>query len=282
MSTDTTPVAQALATIAGNRFDVRAKSSDFADEWLPDAERLCRAIGTPPDGVACPLGLFVQPFGPHHMAIVQFSNIPNPGLAFRFLVLPRNEYARRCPDPFAIGDLFPPDWAARGELPTLALPARPLEPTTVEQLQQILQTGGSQTLLGAAQALIDGGRLVFKRPAPAPQLLRNLWQMLPYSTRAELWPATFAFANGLRFDVLVVPAAAGVELDRYITEDQAVDYPEGRFEFGLQYAVEHGDRREVDRLLRRRSSKQTLRLALWLLVGSVVLYLAANALGRLL
>ena len=72
-----------------------------------------------------------------------------------------------------------------------------------------------------------------------------------------------------------------MELERYFTEEQAVDYPEGRYEFGLQYAVEHGDRRELDRLLNRRSSKQMLRLALWLLFGGIALYLAANALGKL-
>jgi hypothetical protein len=281
VSTDTTPVAQALTTLDNGHFDVRAKSADVVDEWLPDLERLCRAFGTPPEGVACPLALFAQPFGPRHVAVVQVSDQVKPGFAFRFLILPRGTYLRLIPDPFAVGDLFPPDWAARGDLPALALPPRPLEPATVEQLQQILRTGGSQTLLGAVQGLIDGGRLVFERPAPAPQLLRDLWQMLPYSARAELWPATFAFANSLRFDVLVAPNVAGVEHDRYLTEEQTIDYPEGRYEFDLQYAVEHGDRREVDRLLNRRSSRQMLRLALWILFGGMALYLAVNALGRL-
>jgi len=281
VSKDTIPVAQALAMIADGRFDLRAKSPDFAEEWLADIERLCRAFGTPPDGVACPIALFAQPFGPRHVVVVQVSDEPRASLAFRLLVLPRLAYIRVIPDPFAIGDLFPPDWRAFGELPELILPPQPLELTTLEHLKTVLETGGSQTLLGAVQGLIDGGRLVFERPAPAPQLLRDLWQMLPYSARAELWPATFAFANGLRFDVLVVPSVAGLELDRYFSEEQAVDYPEGRYEFGLQYAVEHGDQRELDRLLNRRSSKQMLRLSLWILCGSVVLYLAANALARL-
>jgi hypothetical protein len=281
VSTDTTPVAQALAVIANGQFDARAKSPDVADEWLPHLERLCRGFGTPPDGVTCPQALFAQPLGPRHVAVVQVRTEAKTDLAFRFLILPRDVYNRRVPDPFVIGDLFPPDWTVRGEIPPLALPPRPQEPTTLEQLQKILEIGGSQTLLGAVQGLIDGGRLVFERPAPAPQLLRDLWQMLPYSTRAELWPATFAFGNSLRFDVLVVPSVAGLELDRYITEEQAVDYPEGRYEFGLQYAVEHGDRREVDRLLHRRSSKQMLRLALWILFGGALLYLAAHAIGRL-
>src|SRR5439155_834042 len=85
VSTETTPVAQALAAFEQGRFDIRAKSPDFLDEWWPDAERLCRAFGTPPDGVRCPLALFAQPFGPRHVAIVQVTDEPSPPLAFRIL-----------------------------------------------------------------------------------------------------------------------------------------------------------------------------------------------------
>ena len=153
---------------------------------------------------------------------------------------------------------------------------------TVEKLQEVLKTGGSTTLLGAVQGLIDGGRLVFERSAPAPQLVRDLWQLLPYSAQAELWPTTFAFGNDLRFDILVVPKTDGLSLDRYITEEQALDYPEGRYELGLQFAVEGGNQRELDHLLGRRSSKQMLRLALFILFGGVIAYVGINALMQLL
>jgi hypothetical protein len=76
----------------------------------------------------------------------------------------------------------------------------------------------------------------------------------------------------------VLPERGPWKLDRYITEEQALDYPEGKYEFSLQYAVEHGDQRELDRLLGRRSSKQVLRLALFVLFGGAVVYLLIHGL----
>jgi hypothetical protein len=123
---------------------------------------------------------------------------------------------------------------------------------------------------------------VFERPAPAPQLVRDLWALLPYASRAELWPTTFAYANDLGFDVLVMPKEAGPAPDRHLTEEQAVDYPEGRYEFGVQYAIEHADQRELDRLLTRPTSTQRLYLALFILIGGALTYLAVNAIARFL
>jgi hypothetical protein len=281
VSQDEQPVAQALFTLVGDEFRERGRSADFEADWLANAERLCRGIGSRPPGVACPLAIFAQPFGPRHVAVVQASDVAN-GLSFRFLVLSRRHYANCIADPFRVSDQFPPVWDAAGELAPLTWPNNTPPRRTVGELQHVLQTGGSTTLLGAVQGLIDGGRLVFERAAPATQLVRDLWQLLPYSAQAELWPTTFAFGNDLLFDVLVVPKADGLSLDRYFTEEQALDYPEGRYEFGLQYAIEHGDQRELDRLLGWRSSKQMLRLALYILFGGIVAYVGINALMRLL
>ena len=55
-------------------------------------------------------------------------------------------------------------------------------------------------LLGGVQILVDGGKLVFLRPAPDPGLIRGLWTLLPGPMRTALWPATFAFGNALGFD----------------------------------------------------------------------------------
>jgi len=57
----------------------------------------------------------------------------------------------------------------------------------------------------------------------------------------------------------------------YMTEDQARDYPESRYERELQVAVEHNDQRTVDRLFARRSSAETLRLAIWIILAAVAL-----------
>jgi hypothetical protein len=248
--------------------------------WPAEAERLCVGFGTPPPGVRCPLAVFAHPFAGREVAVVQVADRPGGGLAFRLIIVPRRLYAGWIANPFLVSDRFPPDWSNSGPLPELSWPAGPPALTTLAELQQALQTGGSQTLLGGVQALVDGSRLVFQRPAPATHLLRDLWHLLPYSTRGELWPADFAFSNALGFDVLAVPSAEGLALDRYLSEEQVVDYPEGRYELALQYAVEHSDQGEIDRLLHRRSSKQTLRLALFILVGGVLAYVAFNLVAR--
>ncbi len=125
-------------------------------------------------------------------------------------------------------------------------------------------------LLGGAQVLEDGGRLVFVRQGPDEKLVRDLWALLPYSTRTGLWPASFAFANTHGFHLLVVPRAEGPAFARYMPEEQAGDYPEGRYELALQHAVEDGDQAELDRLLSRRGRAQTFRLAVVLLVAFAV------------
>ncbi len=268
--------------LTGDEFHERGRSDDFESSWIAEAERVCRGFGTRPPGVACSVAVFAQPFGSRHVAIVQVADVAHGGLGFRFLVLARRLYANWIIDPFRVADEFPPAWDQSGALAPLNWPLVAPPRRTVEQLQEVLKTGGSTTLLGAVQGLIDGGRLVFERLAPAPQLVRDLWQLLPYSAQAELWPTTFAFGNDLRFDILVVPKTEGLGLDRYFTEEQSLDYPEGRYELGLQFAVEGGNQRELDQLLGRRSSKQMLRLAIFILFGGVIAYVGIHALMQFL
>ena len=161
--------------------------------------------------------------------------------------------------------------AARGELPALEWTADAPPARTVEALRKVLDAPHSATLLGGAQALLDGTRLVFERPAPDAGMLRDLWALLPTNSRREMWPASFAFANGGQFHAVVVPCEAGRELPGYIDERQAGDYPEGNYEWRLQSAVEHGDQKEMNALLARRSRRQMIRLALGLLLVMAVI-----------
>jgi hypothetical protein len=275
-------VEQALLVLDQSGLNLRGQSDAlYANRERAEAvSRLCAAFGTPPESVKCPLAIFAQPFGPASAAVVQVADQPGGGLGFRVLILDRAIYIEFFRDPFAVSDRFPPDWRAGGLLPSLTLPLDPPPRRTVAHLQKVLETGGSPTLLGSVQALVDGGRLYFERAAPAPELTRDIWRLLPDSVQAELWPASFAFANDLRFDLLVVPKAEGIALDRYVNEAQALDYPEGQYEFNLQYAVERGDQREVDRLLGRRSGKQMLRFLILLLIFGALSYLAINVLLR--
>ncbi|GIW80482.1 MAG: hypothetical protein KatS3mg105_2289 [Gemmatales bacterium] len=221
--------------------------------------------------------MFAQPFLRRFVAVVQVADqgiddAGRPGaLAFRLLVLPRDDYVRWIGDPFLLCDSFPPDWQARGELPILTWTKRPLPNRTVAEIQRVLKRPEGPAFLGGVQALLDGSKLVIERPAPDYEFLRDLWQLLPTSSRSQLWPATYAFGNQLRFDAVVVPNASGPEFAGYLTEQQAEHYPQGRYELNLQIAAEAGDQAELDRLFARRSRAQMWRL------GIVLLFLLALA-----
>jgi hypothetical protein len=258
-----------------------ARSPGFLDDWLPEAERLCTGFGERPAGVACPAAVFARPLGKKHVAVVQVADrgaddAGRPGaLGFHLLVLPHDAYAFFGGDPFTLARRFPAPWEARGELPALTCPAEPPGRRTVAEIQALFERHKAiqPTLLGGVQALVDGGRIVFERSEPDPDVVNALWTLLPARTRADLWPASFAFGNRLGFDALVVPKVQGVEFADYLREEQAGDYPEGRYERGLQVAAESGDQAELDALFARRSRADVWRLGLVLL--AVVVFLAA-------
>jgi hypothetical protein len=259
-----------------------ARSPGFLDDWLPHAQQLCTSFGDRPAGVACPHALFARPFDKHHVAVVQVADqglddAGRPGaLGFHLLLVPMDLYRALGGDPFLIAQHFPPAWQARGELSALTWDAPPPSPRSVAEVAHVLDVPDSATLLGGVQALVDGGRIVFERPKPDPEMVRSLWMLLPTSTRWERWPATFAFANTLQFDVVVLPRVDPVALPGYLLEAHAGDYPPGRYEHALQTAAEAGDQPEIDRLFARRSSSETRRLALTLVVIALLLPLAVN------
>lgn len=299
--TDEIQLEQAMWIGTNGRFRLLGRSPGFLDEWLPDAEELCASFGDRPPGVDCPPCVFAQPFGKRHVAVIQVadqapksedrnpnsekeenSQVSDSGyrnsdlpLGFRLLVFSRKVYPSLRGDPFTLAERFPPPWDHRGDLSPLSCP--PLSRArTVEDVQQVLKSPDSPALLGGVQALIDGGRLVFQRPAPDTTLLRGLWMLLPASNRCELWPASFAFGNALRFDVVVTSRPNHEAYDGYLTEDQAADYPQGRYEFNLQSAAEAGDQAELDTLFARRSRAQTWRLGWLLLAGMLGLLVLMN------
>ena len=269
-------IEQAIYSNAGGGgYRFQARSPGFLDEWLAEAERLCTGFGERPAGVACPSCVFARPFGPRHVAVVQVADqgrddAGRPGaLGFRLLILPQRLYADLGGDPFLLAEQFPPPWQDRETLPTLT-DVRPAPHRTIADLVPVLKSPHSATLLGGVQALLDGGRLVFERTEPAPELVRGLWAFLPYSTRAELWPASFAFSNAHQFHVAVVPRADAADFGPYLHEEQAGDYPEGRYELALQTALDTGNQHDLDALLARRSRAQMVRLA-WALLAVFIL-----------
>jgi hypothetical protein len=254
------------------------KSANFEDEWQAAAIAMGGKYGSLPSGGSCPDALFARPFGKERVAIVQVAGPPVvSALRFRFLIFGRELYDHLC-DPFAIAERYPPNWEARGSLPDLDWPPQPLPKRTIEQLDAVLKHGDGPFLLGASQTLVDGGKILLKREAPDTKLIRDLWALLPDSTRRNGWPATFAFSNELGFDIIAMPTAPEKGIPGYLSEDQTRDYPESRYERNLQVAIESGDQRFLDQLLSRRSSSETLRLALVILVVGVGVVIV----GRLL
>jgi hypothetical protein len=292
-------IEQALyGTDGPGGYQFLARSPGFAEAWLPDAERLCTGFGERPAGVACPGCIFARPLGREHVAVVQVADrgaddAGRPGaLGFRLLVLSRRDYAALTGDPFLIADRYPPSWTARGDLPPLQWEGGPPPRRTAADVQRVLQRaagpslvaddqvprGGSHVMLGGCQALVDGARLVFERPAPDTDLLRDLWTLLPSRVRCELWPASFAFGNALHFDAVVVPRYNADDFPHYKTEAQVADYPEGKYEYGLQHAAETNNQADLDSLFYRRSSREAFRLVVILLVVVVVLALVIRLL----
>jgi hypothetical protein len=253
-------------------YRILAKSPGFRDDWLSPAQQLCTAFGERPAGVACPACLFAQPFTTQHVAVVQVADhgrddAGRPGtLRFRLLIVPRSLYAALEGDPFLIAEAFPPSWDANQSLPSLPWTGGPPSKRTVTLLHTVLDAPHSATLLGAAQALVDGGRVVFARSEPDTTLLRNLWALLPSSSRCQLWPATFAFGNVRAFHAAAVPTALVPTEPQWLHEDQAGDYPEGRYELNLQIAVENGNQVDLDNLLARKTRGHMIKLAAVLLV----------------
>lgn len=268
-------IEQALAQWTPAGVEIVARSPGFLNEWDAESIRFCTAFGTPAADAHLPTAVFAKPMASGRVAVVQVATQGTPPvLRFHILAVSKSLYGL-IGDPFFLAEQYPPPWVERVALPTLAwldeLPQR-----TVEQLQRILQEEDGPTLLGAAQTLVDGGRVVFERAFPATDLLRRLWMLLPESTRAEVWPASFAYDSKLDVQAIVVPKVDPAAFPNYVTEAQAGDYPQGRYELDLQIAVEAGDQLALDGLLARRSSRQTLRLAIILLVLFAAMALASR------
>ena len=245
--------------------DPVARSGGYSDEYVETTQSMIDALGlTSGDREA----LFVYRWANDVVAVAQSR-----GTLIRVLTVPGSLY-RLVHDPFRLTREFTPEFTVRGEL--LALPwiqGRPA-PRNLTDVQKVLREGDAPTLLGAAQALVDGGRIVFQRPQPDQILFEQIWMLLPDSVRGELSIATFASNNALGFDLLVAPAADRDSFPRYLTERHAGDYPEGRYELALQMAVESANEGQMRELFARRSGSQAMRLAWTLLLAAIGLGLA--------
>lgn len=255
-------ISRAIAQAIVRDGVIVARSDDFDEAWRPEVERIVEGFGLP-SGVSAAEIMFAVPFGGRQVGVVSVS-----GRRFRFLILSRPLY-KVIPDPFAIADKFPPQWDAPATMPTIEWPEQLLPERTVEQLDSIFKNGDGPFLLGACQTLVDTGRIALQREEPQWALFRDVWALLPFSTQRQTWPATYAYSTTLPFSMVAMPEIPEGGIPGYLSEDQARDYPESRYERELQFAVEHNDQRTLTKLLNRRSSAETLRLALWMVFGAV-------------
>jgi hypothetical protein len=262
-------IAQLIVLLDRNGPAVVAKSDNVPFAWENSANTAAVRYGSRPVGMKVPEAIFAVPLGKGHVAVANVIEI-NDSLAFRFLLLNRKLY-EALGDPFQIADRFLPEWNARGALPLLEWPLEPLPARKVEDLQAMMKANDGPFLLGATQALLDGSRIMLQRGESDAKLLRNLWQLLPTKSRSDIWPATFAFSEELGFQIVAMPSVPEKLPWGYLSEEQTRDYPEGRYELSLQTAIESGNQFELDRLLARRSSQETLRLAAMMLGFAIVL-----------
>lgn len=287
MSPSAFPIHQALAARHGDA-EVRwlGQSADFDERLKPLLEALAVGFGPRPEGVGCPEAWIVLPRrGPlpilARVADLGEAGCPPAALGFQFLTLTLADFGSAGGDAFRLIQAAPPIWHLRGALPTLT-GARLLELKPLAEVVRILKSEDSPLLLGSVQALLDGSRLAFRRREPANNLVAGLWSLLPFRNRLEFSAATFAFGNALKWNVLAIPEPRPEEFDhRWLSEEQAGNYPEGRYELGLQLAAEADDEPALVKLLMRRTRADTLRMGLWMLGGMVAATAAFGALRML-
>ncbi len=168
--------------------------------------------------------------------------------------------------PFALADYASVDWAARGEYPELNLePFLVPHPQTNEVLAA-LQEADTPLIYGAVQALLDGARLQLVESETCEPLLRQMWPLLPYNTRANLRLATGWPGWHSGFHLLATPTVPTEWPESVLTAEQLRNYPEGKYEHAMQLAIETGQQADYEQLLRRRSGTKTLKLALVILL----------------
>jgi hypothetical protein len=208
--------------------------------------------------------LFTARFDRKHIAVVSVSQG-----RYRILLLNHRLY-RAIPDPFAIEAMFPFDWSALGDLPPCEWPNQPLPQRTVKLLMPALKSSDSHFYLGGAQALVDSVSIIVPGAEPPREKLQQLWQMLPSSIQLQTMLSTWNAAFDRRFQLQGMPQLPDALPKGTMSAEQVSDYPEGRYEYELQLAIDHDDQPRVDQLLSRRSSREVINQALMLLALVIV------------
>ena len=202
-----------------------AQSPGCRPEWLTELRDACQRFGERPGGVAEAevRGLFALRLASGHGPWM-IVGVGSPGsddrgrpgaLAFHALFLSPRDYRRLGCDPFALAAALRNDWtAATRNLPAgtwTITPSRPPNAPAHPHADRI------------AAALVRGRRVAIEAAAPIDALARQVWRALPARVRRRATVATWAFANGNRFDLVALPRLAGVALDASYLDLAALD-----------------------------------------------------------
>lgn len=220
---------------------------------------------------------FNADFGKNYLAVFQVQDRPIAGTdrkrrLFRCLLIGRNHYLQ-VGQPQQLQSRFPLDWAAHGELPEEIESKHRFQKLSVEEAHEILHRGNVPMILGVVQALVDGSRIILQHEENVLDFIGTLWHFLPFSNRMELRYCSLTTSLNQRHHLVALQELPKPTPLGYINAEQASDYPEGRYERSLQIAIESRDQAEWERLLVRRSSVETLNLALSILGAGIALAL---------
>jgi hypothetical protein len=205
-------------------YAVLAQSPGCRPEWLAGLRAACQRFGERPGGVAedAVRGLFALRLesGPWMIVGVGSPGSDDRGrpgaLAFHALFLSPREYRRAGCNPFALAGSLRNDWDAD----TRSLPAGVWTIATGETADLL----DDPRAASIAAALARGRRVALEASAPIDTLARQVWALLPDRVRRRTSVATWAFANGNRFDLVALPrlATSGADLDASYLEPSAL------------------------------------------------------------
>jgi hypothetical protein len=236
-----------------------AKSNGFLESWDPPIRQAIDASSGD--------GLFVVFVAKSHVAIGTLE-----GSQCYCRVVRKATYALY-PDPFAIAAALPPKWDRRAFHDDPAWPIATVPRRGVFELQTLLKEKESPLLLGACQALVDGSRIAFDVAETPPDVIADVWKLLPAGIQKRVPFSTNAKPSPM-FEV-VRCAAGELPATGFLSTEQVLDYPESRYEHELQYAIESGNQPLLDRLFARRTSKEVLALLVFaLFLGFGLAFLA--------
>jgi len=194
----------------GEGYAPLAHSPGCRPEWLDAFHAACRSIGEKPRGAGDISGMLfalrITGRGPWMIVGVSSPGADDRGrpdaLAFHALFVEKAEFRKVGYSPFAMTSALREDWGSDTTLD----PGSVVVPATIPRTFM-------PDAPAVASALARGRKVAIASGSPIVDLAREVWNLLPHRDRERCSVATWAFANGPRFDLVAAPSLAGWELD---------------------------------------------------------------------